>query len=281
MNFEAIETFVDTVAKGSFAAVARGRGVAPSSISRVIGELETDLELRLFQRTTRRLSLTEAGRAYFDRIAPLIEELAHARDFARGLGSAPRGVLRVAVTSTFAQMHVSRWLPGFLALYPDLAVELALDASYTNLISDRIDVAIRLGHVESTTSIAKRLCAMPRVIVASPARQAGRRTIKPSSFETEPCLLFPHEGFRPIWKLRDRTSAVVEVSPRGRVVAADGVLLRALALAGEGFALLPRWLCAEQLVSGELVDACPAMTSPPPSSTRRSRSSIHRGTSYR
>jgi DNA-binding transcriptional LysR family regulator len=258
MNIEAIQIFVETVQRGSFTAVARARGVAPSSVSRVIAELEADLEVRLFQRTTRRLSLTEAGQGYLDRVAPLLEELQRAREHARDLGSAPKGLLRVAVAGSFAQLHLSRWLARFLATYPDLSVELLLDARYSDLVSERIDVAIRLGRVESSSVIVKKLCDMPRVIVASPKLLAGR-SLTPEALEREPCLLFPHQGFSPVWKLRDRKGKVteIELEPRARVVAADGVVLRALALEGEGFALLARWICAEELATGTLVDAFP------------------------
>lgn len=257
MNLEAIQTFVDAVARGSFASVARARRIAPSSVSRLVAELETELEVRLFQRTTRRLSLTEAGQAYLDRVVPLLQELDQARDLARDLAAGPRGVLRIAVTGTFAQLHLARWLPRFLAQHQDLRVELALDERYTDLIADHIDVAIRLGHLPSTSAVAKKLCAMPRAIVASPRLLGGRAVLKPEEVETMPCLLFPHEGYGPRWTFRDRRGKVRELEPQSRVVAADGLVLRSLALAGEGLALLPRWLCADELAAGSLVDVFP------------------------
>lgn len=257
MNLEAIQTFVDAVTRGSFAAVARARRVAPSSVSRQVAELEAELEVRLFQRTTRRLSLTEAGQAYLDRVSPLLQELNHARDLARDLGAVPRGVLRIAVTGIFAQLHLARWLPRFLAQHRDLRIELALDARYTDLISDQIDVAIRLGHVQPTSAVAKKLCAMPRVIVASPKRLRATAGLKPEVVASAPCLLFPHEGYGPRWKFRDRRGKVREFEPRSRVAASDGLILRSLAIDGEGFALLPRWLCAEELAAGSLVDVFP------------------------
>lgn len=257
MNVEAIQTFVEAVGLGSFAAVARARGVAPSSVSRLVAELETELQVRLFHRTTRQLSLTEAGQAYLDRVGPLLEELDQARDVARDLGAVPRGLLRIAVSAAFAQVHLAGWLPAFLAQYPELRVELALDASYTDLISEQIDVAIRLGQVQTNSPIAKKLCAMPRVIVGSPKLIAEQQLSKPEALATAPCLLFPHEGHGLKWKLRDRRRKVVEVEPRGRVIAEDGMVLRSLCLQGEGYALLPRWLCAEDLRAGSLVDVFP------------------------
>lgn len=257
MNIEAIQVFVEVVSSGSFASVARKRHLSPSSVSRLIGELESELAVRLFQRTTRTLSLTEAGQAYLLRVKPLLEELAHARDYARDLGSSPRGTLRVAVTATFAQLHLVRWLPAFLSRYPELRVELLLDARYTDLISEQIDVALRLGPSEPTSAVQKKLAPMPRLVVASPARLGKRRRLLPEAVTREPCLVFPHVGTSAPWKFRDRKGVVREVEPAVRVSAADGLILKELALEGEGFALLPRWICAEELESGALVDAFP------------------------
>lgn len=257
MSLEGIRAFVDAVSLGSFAAVARARRVAPSSVSRLVRELEDELEVRLFHRTTRTLSLTEAGQAYLNRVRPLLDELAQARDLARDLGEQPRGTLRVAVADTFAQLHLARWLPEFLAAHPELRVELALGARYTDLVSEQIDVAIRLGPAAPTSAIAKKLGPMRRVVVASPARLAGRARLRPEVLVEEPCLVFPHEGRGATWRFRDRQGNVREIVPNARVTAPDGVVLRSLALDGEGFALLPRWLCADELRAGTLVDAFP------------------------
>ncbi|ACY14111.1 LysR family transcriptional regulator [Haliangium ochraceum] len=256
MHLQAIRAFVHTVELGSFAAVARAERVSPSSISRLVSELETELCVRLFQRTTRRLSLTEAGRVYLDRVAPLLEELERARDLARELSATPRGVLRVACAPTFAQMHLARWLPSFLQRYPELDVELVLEVGVTDLIAARIDVALRLGRVDGATLVAKKLCEMPRVVVASPQWLDGRR-LRPADVSREPCLVFAHAGVAPLWRFRDRRARVREYAPRQRVLAPDGVVLRRLAVAGLGLALLARWACAEELASGALVDVFP------------------------
>lgn len=257
MSLEGIRAFVDAVSLGSFAAVARTRRVAPSSVSRLVRELEDELEVRLFHRTTRTLSLTEAGQAYLDRVRPLLDELEQAREVARDLGEQPRGTLRIAVADTFAQLHLARWLPEFLAAYPELRVELALGARYTDLVSEQIDVAIRLGPSAPTSAIAKKLGPMRRVVVASPARLGGRARLRPEALTEEPCLVFPHEGRGATWRFRDRKGNVREIVPNARVTAPDGVVLERLALAGEGFALLPDWLVADALCAGTLVDAFP------------------------
>lgn len=254
MDVENIQTFMEVTRKGSFAAVARARGCAPSSVSRSIASLEDELGVRLFTRTTRRLSLTEAGEAYRARVEPLLEELLRAGEHARDLVSIPQGDLRVAVASSFAQLQLLPWLPDFMDAYPQVNVHLLLDARYVDLAGDRIDVAIRLGRADIPSAVSRVLCEMPRVIVSSPGHPALDH---PQALETRDCLLFPFSGFGPIWKFRDPQGVVQEVRPRPRFVAPDGLLLRQLAISGRGVTLLPRWMCAEELAHGALVDLFP------------------------
>ncbi|MEL6183579.1 MAG: LysR substrate-binding domain-containing protein [Myxococcota bacterium] len=254
MNIENIQAFMAVARSGSFAEVARIRGCAPSSVSRSIATLEGELGIRLFHRTTRRLSLTEAGQTYRARVEPLLEELRRAGELARDLVATPQGDLRIAVAASFAQFHLSGWLPEFLDAYPQVNVQLLLDARYVDLAGDRIDVALRLGRFERASGVARVLCDMPRVVVGAPELEPVEH---PRSLAERDCLLFPFSGFSPTWKFRSRAGDIQEVRPRGRLVAGDGLLLRSLALAGRGIALLPRWICAEELARGELVDLCP------------------------
>lgn len=257
MELEALETFLKVAELGSFAAVARVRQVAPSTVSRELSELEEALGLRLFQRTTRRLSLTEAGEVYREQITPLLRDLGHARDQARELTQTPRGLLRVAVASSFAQVHLSAWLVPLLQRYPKLDIELVLDAAYTDLVRERIDVAVRLGQPASSSAIVRRLSAMPRALVASPACLKRYPVKRPEQLSERPCLVFPYGGEVRSWKFRDGKAVVTRVRPCPRLKVPEGTLLRDMAVAGVGFALLPRWLCAEALRSGELVDVFP------------------------
>jgi DNA-binding transcriptional LysR family regulator len=253
MNLDAVQTFVLVVQHRTFAAAARARRLAPSSVSRTVGDLEDELGIRLFHRTTRTLSLTEAGERYLAQVAPLLEEFERAQNEARDMATKPRGLIRVAVPRPFAQMYFRQWLLRFLEAESGIEVELVLETRYTDLVAERIDVAIRLGQVRSLGLVAKKLCDMPRVVVASPARVAGA-SLKPEAMAREPCLVFPHEAFTGAWKFRDGRGFVREVRPKARVTAADGIFLRDLAVAGAGFALIPRWLCAEELAKGTLID---------------------------
>jgi DNA-binding transcriptional LysR family regulator len=258
MELEGIRTFMRVVQAGSFAAAARQRGAAPSSVSRTVADLERDLGVRLFQRTTRRLALTEAGRSYHREVAPLLEGLERAADAARDLGGRPRGLLRVAVAAPFAALYLARWLAAFAERFPDLEIELALDSRYADLVGERMDVAVRLGRIDSASVIALKLCDAPRAVVASPAYLARHRVKRPDDVRERRCLVFPRGGDREIWRFRDRSQRTTEVEIRSRVSVPDGIVIRELAKASLGLALLPRWLCADDLRGGALVDVFPS-----------------------
>jgi DNA-binding transcriptional LysR family regulator len=258
MDLEGIRTFVRVAQAGSLAAAARLRGVAPSSVSRAVAALEREVGIRLFQRTTRRLALTEAGRSYLHQVAPLLDGLERAGEAARDLGASPRGLLRIAVAAPFASLYLTRWLPVFAERFPDLQVELVLDSRYADLVGERIDVAVRLGRVDAASVIALKLCDTPRVVVASPAYLVGHRPRRPADVRDHRCLVFPRGGERETWRFRDAQERTTEVEVRPRVSVADGLIVRELAKAGLGLALLPRWLCAEELQRGDLEDVFPS-----------------------
>jgi DNA-binding transcriptional LysR family regulator len=258
MKWDALTLFVEAARGGSFSAAARVAHVSPSHVSRRVAELEDDVGTRLFQRSTRRMVLTDAGRIYYQRVAQLLEELERASDFAHDTENAARGLLRVATPSSFAHEHVVPWLVELHALYPALRIELVLHSQMSDLIEERIDVAIRLGHMQPSSLIAVKLCEMPRVIVASPSylEKAGWPQ-SPADLNTHTCLAFPFEGFKHIWSLRDATGQEISVELSPQIIAAEGMILRALALQGQGVSLLPRWMIASQLREGSLVNIFP------------------------
>lgn len=260
MDVQDLATFVDVMRRGSFAAVARDRNVAPSSISRSIAALEGALGARLFQRTTRKLSPTDAAVAYFERVAPLLGELERAGQLALDRAEAPRGTLRITAPVTFAQLNLTPLLPEFARQYPDLAFELLLTDTSLDLVQERVDVAVRMGRLADSSLIAHRLCAMTYALCASPAYL--RRHVRPREPEDlgrHDCLHYPVPGHGARWRFRPKGGGgAVEVLVRGRVIASNGVALRQCAVAGMGVALIPRWNVARELAEGSLVELLPA-----------------------
>lgn len=259
MDLAVLQIFVDVMKQGSFAAVARDRNLDPSSISRAIAGLEDELGVRLFQRTTRQLSPTEAGSAYFERVEPLVEEMQQAIDVAADVSGQPKGVLRVTASVSFGLKRLVPLLPDFQALYPDLTLDLLLTDAVVDLFAERIDVAIRLGPLADSTLIAQQLLQTRYTVCASPhyLQQRGQPAI-PGDVEHHNCLLFPLAGFRTRWIFRNRDGMLSDVLVQGRTIISTAIALQQCAIAGMGLALLPHWLIADDLQTGALVDVFPA-----------------------
>jgi DNA-binding transcriptional LysR family regulator len=258
MDIATLQLFVEVMNQGSFAAVARDRNLDPSSVSRAIAGLEAELGIRLFQRTTRQLSPTEAGQTYFDRIEPLVAEIQQATDIAADVSGQPQGTLRVTASASFGLKCIVPLLPEFQQLYPDLTVDLLLTDAVVDLVAERIDVAVRLGVLADSTLIARqlmrtyyRVCASPSYLQISPPLQ------HPTDLARHNCLLFPIAGFRDRWIFKDRQGELTEIPISGRTVISSAIALRECAIAGMGLALLPNWSIDVDLQHGHLVDVFP------------------------
>jgi DNA-binding transcriptional LysR family regulator len=258
MDVSVLQLFVDVMRQGSFAAVARDRDLDPSSVSRAIASLEAELGVRLFQRTTRQLSPTETGTNYFERIEPLVEEIQQATDVAADVSGQLRGKLRVTASVSFGLKCIVPLLPQFNALYPDLTVDLLLTDAVVDLLTERVDIAIRLGLLADSTLIAQRLMRTHYLVCASPSYlERSGQLEQPIDVEHHNCLLFPLAGFRSRWIFKDKNGDTSEVSVSGRTMISSAIALQQCAIAGMGLALLPHWLIDEDLHSDSLVNVFP------------------------
>ncbi len=258
MDVENLRIFVEVARRGSFAAVARDRNTDPSSISRAVATLEEELGTRLLQRSTRRMSLTEAGNLFFGRIEALVEELDHARDEVREASVRPVGTLRLTASVSFGHMSLLPLLPKFRALYPALKLELLFTDTNLDLVSERVDLAIRLGTSPDSSLIGVKLFNTRYRVCASPAYLAREKTLRsPQDLSHHKCLVFNLPEFRALWLFRDVGGTVSEVPIDGEVVISSGLALRECALAGMGPTLLPNWLTEKDLAEGRLIDPFP------------------------
>ena len=258
MEIEVLKIFVEVMRQSSFAAVARERNVDPSSVSRAIAGLERELGIRLFQRTTRKLSPTEAGIIYFQRVEPLIEEMQRAIELATEVSQRPQGTLRVTSSVSFGLKCIVPLLPQFKTIYPDLVIDLWLTDSRLDLVTEKIDLAIRLGQLEDSTLIAQKLMSTKYFICASLdyIRQMGELNY-PQDITKHNCLLFPLSGFRTRWIFKDACGKISTVSVNGDTIISNAIGLRDCAIAGMGLALLPHWLVNEDLKAGRLISILP------------------------
>ena len=258
MDIESLRVFVEVAQRGSFAAVARDREAEPSSISRVIATLEKELGFRLFQRSTRRMTLTEAGSLYLESLQIALRDLDRARDLAATAHSGPTGTLRLTASVAFGAVCVAPHLPRFRAAYPGVEIELLLSDANLDLVADRIDLAIRLApSVQADVIVTKlidtryRVCASPEYLLSHGQPE------RPADLSERDCVLFALPAYRTRWLLRDAGGAVEEVKVRGGVAISSALALRSAALAGLGPALLPDWLVAQDLERSALVDLFP------------------------
>jgi DNA-binding transcriptional LysR family regulator len=258
MELSVLQTFVNVVKQGSFAAVAREQNVDPSSVSRAIAGLEEELGIRLLQRTTRQLSPTEAGMAYYQRIEPLVEEMQQAIEVAVDISGKPKGTLRITASVSFGLKCIVPVLPDFRSMYSDLTVDLLLTDANVDLLTERIDLAIRLGLLADSTLIVQQLMQTHYCVCASPQylRQWGHPK-SPGEIEQHNCLLFPLSGFRSRWRFKNSNQEETEVFVQGNTIISNAIALQQCAIAGMGLALLPNWLINNDLRDGMLVNVFP------------------------
>lgn len=258
MDLSVLQIFVEVMRQGSFASVARERNIDPSSVSRTIAGLESELGIRLFQRTTRKLSPTEAGMIYFKRVEPLIEEMQQAVAVAKDISGNPKGTIRVTASVSFGLKCIVPLLPGFEAKYPEVTVDLLLTDSVVDLFTERIDVAVRLGKLADSTLIAQQLMPTRYSVCASSdyVQKWGNPRI-PRDIKHHKCLLFPLADFRSRWIFKHKDGNISKIPVQGKIIISNAIALQQCAISGMGLALLANWLIDEDIRAGRLVNLFP------------------------
>lgn len=258
MELDFLRFFVEAARRGSFAAVARERGVDPSSVSRAVATVEEELGVRLMQRTTRRMTLTEAGEIYLKRVEGIVHELDAAREDAAAASSGPSGLLRLTASVTFGACCLAPLLPAFRAAFPKLKLELILSDEKLDLVAERIDLAIRFGPSVEAGVISTKLFDMRYKVCASPQFLRSAPPLRqPDDLAKISCLLYTIPELRSRWLFRDGAGVETEVPVHGDVSISNALTLRDCAISGLGPALLAEWLVREELRRGELVDLFP------------------------
>lgn len=245
--------FARVIEANGFTAAARGLGISKAAVSKQVARLEDRLGVRLLNRSTRRLGLTEAGRDYYERARRILAEVEEAEQSAASRQANPRGQLRVNAPVTFGQSHLAPLLPGFMRRYPQVHVDLVLNDRFVDLIEEGFDVAVRVAELPSSSLIARRLCDAPQVAAAAPTYLKARGTpAHPSDLARHDCLLYSYLATGEEWRFIEAGKAFgVRVS--GPLRANNGDVLRHAAIAGLGIVYAPEFVIAAPLASGELV----------------------------
>ena len=252
-SLDLIQTFREVARRGSFSAAARALDMSPANVSKYVAALETRFGVRLFNRTTRKVSLTDAGQLLYERSGPLLELVQMTAGDLRERATRPSGRLVLAAPHGLAQVGLAEMLARFLARYPDVSLSLQLSDRMVDLAEDGVDLALRAGPIGNQNLIVRRLMPLERVVVASPAYWATRgKPQHPHDLLTGHDLLsVVAAGATPRWSFVERGKPI-ELHPQVRVDATSYAPLAALALQGVGAAYTARRIVLAHLHSGAL-----------------------------
>src|SRR3954466_28597 len=252
-DFEALAIFAKVVELRSFAAAAAELALSKATVSKAVSRLEQRLGARLFNRTSRRLALTDAGQKLAERAGRLLADGEAAESEALAQSVAPRGLVRLAVPMTFGVKTVAPLLPEFLAQYPEVSIDLHLSDAMVDLIGEGFDAGLRIARLPDSSLIARRLCAMPRHTVAAPAylKQHGRPT-HPMHLAQHRCLGYAYLSTPGIWHYSNSKGEQASVRPAGPLRVNNGEALMPALLAGLGIADMPQFIVGDAIASRPL-----------------------------
>lgn len=252
-RYEEIVSFINAVELSSLSETARELNLSPSTISKQINNLEQHLGVRLLNRTTRSIAPTEAGELFYEQCRRAIADLEKAEANIRELQDEPQGVLRITAPEDFARLHLNQLFIEFARTYPKLNLELLFTDRTVDLLSEKVDVAIRIGNLADSSLVARRLGTCRRVVCASPEYLEARGIPqKPEDLRSHECVRYEFLEQTRGWRFeidgKQRT-----IQPKGRFQADNGWIIKDLAVAGLAIGFLPTFLIGEELKSGRLV----------------------------
>jgi DNA-binding transcriptional LysR family regulator len=248
-----LRIFVRVVEAGSFSEAGRQLGMAPSSISRQISELEDSLGSRLFQRTTRKLSLTEAGELYSEHATRIVTEIDEAKLALSQLDGTPTGILRLNVPGSLSRRYIVPSIIAFQEKFPGVEVVLLASDQVIDMIEHRIDLTIRIGTLKDSSLVARKIASGRRVVCASAGYLKKASDLKsPDELVKHNCLTFRSNPGSNAWKFKDAKGITSEVNVSGNLYANDAESLVAAAVAGHGIILVPEWPVRCELKEGLL-----------------------------
>ncbi|MDR3494322.1 MAG: LysR family transcriptional regulator [Ancalomicrobiaceae bacterium] len=251
-TFTRMQAFVQVAEAGGFSAAARRMSKSKALISKYVRDLEDELGVRLLNRTTRQLSMTEVGAAYFREASEILQRLEDLADAVRDTHKEPRGLLRVSAPRSFGDTMLGPAIMEFLAAQPEILLDLRLDDRFVDLVEEGFDVAVRLTDMADSSLIARRLSSFRTMVVASPACIAAHGEPKtPQDLAQLPTIVDTNLRTRATWAfLLDGDRVTVTVKPRIEVNSPQVAL--AAAVAGVGYTRLPEFICVGALKRGEL-----------------------------
>jgi DNA-binding transcriptional LysR family regulator len=252
-NLADIAVFVRVVERGSFTVAADDLNLSRAVVSKYISRLEERLGARLMNRTTRRLSLTEAGAALFEASRGAIERIEEAEAAVAQFQSAPRGRLRISAPMSFGILHLGPAIADFAREFPAVTLDIRLDDRFVNLVEDGVDVAIRIGQLTDSSLVARKLATTRALACASPGylREHGEPET-PEDLASHQCLIYSYLATSNVWRFTARDGREIPVAVSGSMRINNGIVLAEAALAGRGVLVTPSFYVAPMLRDGRL-----------------------------
>ncbi|MBH9976216.1 MULTISPECIES: LysR family transcriptional regulator [Bartonella] len=246
-----IRGFIEVVEAGGFSAAARKTHKSKALLSKHVHELEDELGAVLLNRTTRQLSLTEAGHAYYLRALEIIKELDDLNDTITRSNKTTHGRIKIGTSRTFADAPIGQSLIDFLSTYKDIHLDISLDDRFVDMVNEGFDLAIRITDMQDSSLIQRKLMDIHSVIVASPELLKATNVPKlPRDLKTLPCLVDRNSLNSDHWVFKDKEGSTFSVAVSGRMAVNGPVIIKRAAIAGIGFAKIPRFIAEDELRDG-------------------------------
>jgi DNA-binding transcriptional LysR family regulator len=262
-RFTGMAVFAKVAETASFAEAARQLDMSPAMVSKHVQTLEERLAVRLLNRTTRRVSVTEVGQNYYERCQQILGEIDDAERAAGDLQAAPRGRLRISAPVSFGMRQLMPMMAEYLAQYPDVSIDLNLNDAYVDLLEQRFDLAIRLGQLADSSLVARKFYTLALLVCASPdyLKEHDEPQV-PSDLIRHNCLIYTYAASQRAWRFVDRAGREEVVRISGRFLANNGDALLALARRDVGIVLAPSFMVDDDIAAGRLVQLLPSYATP-------------------
>jgi DNA-binding transcriptional LysR family regulator len=262
-RLKALEVFVEVVQKNGFARAADALDTSPANVTRIIADLEAHLGTRLLNRSSRKMSLTESGQGLFERARTMVEDMAEIEAIASSAGVRAKGLLRINAPLTFGVLQLAPLWPKFMALYPDIELQISLIDRVVDIVEEGYDMAIRISNAGSSAHAARKLATSHNICCASPAYLAAHGApATPQDLKKHRCIGYSYSASADEWRFSDAAGRPHPVTVNCRLHANNGDTARAAALAGAGIIWQPTFLIGDDLRAGRLLPLLPGFSLP-------------------